>query len=83
MRSSPQNDVSCPREIHYPGKRRRGAVAQQFELHPSGRRVYLSFVERNKCPVGPMTRDRAFGAKEQLLSVGPKHQPCEISYERA
>ena len=46
MRSSPQNDASCPREIHNPGKRRRGAVAQQFKLHPSGRRVYLSFVEQ-------------------------------------
>ena len=83
MRSSPQNDVSCPREIHNPGKRHRGAVAQHFGLHPSGRRVYLSFVERNKCPVGPMTRDTAFGAKERLLPSGPKHQPCEISCERA
>jgi len=74
-----------PCEIHNPGERRRGAVAQQFGLNPSGpqgRRVYLSFVEQAEEMHGRMTRDMAFGAKERLQPGTPKHQPCVMSSER-
>ena len=71
MRSSPQNDVSCPREIHNPGKRRRGAVAQQFGLNPSGpqgRRVYLSFVEQAEEMHG-RANDQRYGLRRQRTTA--------------
>lgn len=66
---SPQNDLSCPREIHNPGKRRRRDVAQQFKLHPSGRRVYLSFVEQADEMYG-RANDQRYG-KERLQPGAP------------
>ena len=69
-----------PREIHNPGKRRRRDVAQQFKLHPSGRRVYLSFVEQADEMYGRANEQR-YG-KERLQPGAPKHQPCVMSSER-